>query len=64
MCAQLVNYLTKYAKEIYLETDEKNFPARKIYEGLGFVEIGHSLFVDHGSGIVGHLLASRDYYQK
>jgi ribosomal protein S18 acetylase RimI-like enzyme len=61
MCNWFIAYLLQHVQDIFLDTDEKNLPARKIYESIGFKQVGHSLFIDHGSGVVKGILAERDY---
>ena len=48
--------------KVYLETDVDNFPARKIYEKLGFELIGNSHFVDIGTTVIKDaIIGDRDY---
>ena len=61
MCTRFIAYLLQHVQHIFLDTDEKNIPARNIYESIGFQQIGHSLFIDHGSGVVKGILTERDY---
>jgi len=61
ICYIFFNWLTSQHKQIVLETDVDNFPARRIYEGLGFKQTGHSLFIDNQSGVLGEIIGDRDY---
>jgi predicted GNAT family acetyltransferase len=63
ICITLVKSYQDKPQEIVLDTDKGNFPARKIYEDMGFVPIGESIFIDNGSGVVKGIIADRDYYR-
>ncbi len=39
------------AEALFLEVDEANIPARRLYEGLGFSEVGRrARYYQHGDG--------------
>lgn len=61
ICYTFFQWLISQNKQIVLETDVDNFPARRIYEGLGFKQTGHSLFINNQSGILDDILGDRDY---
>ncbi|MCH8906287.1 MAG: hypothetical protein IH840_04280 [Candidatus Heimdallarchaeota archaeon] len=58
---EMTKYLQTISATITLETDLGNFPARKIYEKIGYIEVGYSIFVDTGIGVIDRILGERDY---
>lgn len=61
ICFTFFQWLISQNKQIVLETDVDNFPARQIYEGLGFKQTGHSLFINNHSGVLDEIIGDRDY---
>jgi len=58
----LVSLLVEMELKVFLETDEHNFPAKRIYEKLGFVEVGSSHFMDIGTTVIKDaIIGDRDY---
>lgn len=58
---EMTKYLQTISATVALETDLGNFPARKIYEKIGYIEVGYSMFVDTGIGVIDRILGERDY---
>ena len=61
ICYTFFQWLISQNKQIVLETDVDNFPARRIYEGLGFSQTGHSIFIDNHSRVLVEIIGDRDY---
>ncbi|MHA1746618.1 MAG: GNAT family N-acetyltransferase [Promethearchaeota archaeon] len=61
ICYTFFQWLISQNKQIVLETDVNNFPARRIYEGLGFSQTGYSIFIDNHSGVLAEIIGDRDY---
>ncbi|MHA2502614.1 MAG: GNAT family N-acetyltransferase [Candidatus Kariarchaeaceae archaeon] len=60
--SSLTQILLDMGLEVYLETDEDNIPAQKIYERLGFLRVGESRFHDIGTSVIrDHIIGDRDY---
>jgi hypothetical protein len=60
-CHALISFLTSKCQQIALETDLSNFPARKIYENIGFQPVGTSIFFDDQVGVIKNIIGDRDY---
>jgi ribosomal protein S18 acetylase RimI-like enzyme len=58
---KMAMYLLNTGNRVFLETDVGNFPARKIYEKIGFKEVGVSKFYDSNTGVIPDIMGDRDY---
>lgn len=58
----LIGIMYQQGYTIYLATDKGNKPARRIYEKLGFEQVGGSYFFDIGTNVIEEgIIGDRDY---
>ncbi|MCE7736064.1 MAG: hypothetical protein GPJ54_14375 [Candidatus Heimdallarchaeota archaeon] len=57
----ITNYIMNKSEHVVLDTDTGNFPAIKIYEKIGFEQIGKSIFIEKGKKVIASIHGERDY---
>lgn len=57
----IVNFIMNKSDNVVLDTDTGNFPAIKIYEKIGFQQVGESIFLEKGKKVIASVHGYRDY---